>query len=277
MYEILTGLKDLLKETGSIFLHVDYRTSSELKLIMDKVFGDSNFVNEIIWSYKSGGAGKKSFSRKHDNILFYSKDYRQKIFKPLKEKSYNRDFKPYKFKGVKEYKDHLGYYTMVNMKDVWNIDMVGRTSSERVKYPSQKPFELLRRIIESTTEEGMTVLDIFGGSGSTAKAASILKRHYIHGDISEYSCSVAREYLEDATYFSNRKFDFRSEFIDGKFTCEIENGGELKREYVKKIMVSEDGIQFQDFKEYSEINKERYNYIYLENIFGKFKVIEVRK
>ncbi|EFM25405.1 DNA (cytosine-5-)-methyltransferase [Peptoniphilus duerdenii ATCC BAA-1640] len=277
MYEILTRLKNLLKETGSIFLHVDYRTSSELKLIMDKVFGDSNFVNEIIWSYKSGGAGKKSFSKKHDNILFYSKDYRQKIFKPLKEKSYNRDFKPYNFKGVKEYKDHLGYYTMVNMKDVWNIDMVGRTSSERVKYPSQKPFELLRRIIESTTEEGMTVLDIFGGSGSTAKAASILKRHYIHGDISEYSCSVAREYLEDATYFSNRKFEFRSEFIDGEFTCEIENGGELKRAYVKKIMVSVDGIQFQDFKEYSEINKAKYNYIYLENIFGKFKVIEVRK
>ncbi len=121
------------------------------------------------------------------------------------------------------------------------------------------------------------MLDIFGGSGSTAKAASILKRHYIHGDISEYSCSVAREYLEDATYFSNRKFEFRSEFIDGEFTCEIENGGELKREYVKKIMVSEDGIQFQDFKDYSEINKEKYNYIYLENIFGKFKVIEVRK
>ncbi len=271
IYAVLAGLKDLLKETGSIFVHVDYRTSAEIKLIMDKVFGEKNFVNEIIWSYKSGGAGKKSFSKKHDNILFYSKDYEKKIFKPLKEKSYNRGFKPYRFKGVEEFKDDLGYYTLVNMKDVWNIDMVGRTSSERVKYPSQKPFELLRRIIASTTEEGMTVLDIFGGSGSTARTALTLGRHFIHADVSGYSCTVARESLDNPSYFSNRKFDFKSEFKDGNFTCEIEKGGKLRREYVKHVLVSDDGISFKNYKD----TEEKYNYIYLENIFGEFKVIEV--
>lgn len=103
---------------------------------MDEIFGEDNFVNEIIWHYKSGGSGKRHFSRKHDTILVYSKT-KKYYFLPDKEKSYNRGFKPYRFKGVKEYKDDMGWYTMVTMKDVWNVDMVGRTSSERTGYATQ--------------------------------------------------------------------------------------------------------------------------------------------
>ena len=103
---------------------------------------EKNFVNEIIWTYKSGGSSKKHFARKHDTILVYSKTDKYYLSLP-KEKSYNRGLKPYRFKGVEEFQDETGWYTMVNMKDVWNIDMVGRTSAERTGYATQKPEALL--------------------------------------------------------------------------------------------------------------------------------------
>ncbi len=101
------------------------------------------FLNEVIWAYKSGGTSNKYYSRKHDNILVYTKtqDY---IFNPQKEKSYNRDFKPYRFKNVKEYEDEIGWYTLVNLKDVWNINMLGRTSKERVGYGTAKTRKFIR-------------------------------------------------------------------------------------------------------------------------------------
>ena len=130
-------MRELLSDRGSIYVHIDFRTVHYIKIIMDYIFGSEFFLNEIIWSYKSGGSSKKHFSRKHDNILVYTKtkDY---IFNPQKEKSYNRGYKPYRFKGVTEYEDKLGWYTLVNLKDVWQIDMVGRTSRERIGYETQK-------------------------------------------------------------------------------------------------------------------------------------------
>lgn len=83
------------------------------------------------------------------------------IFNPQKEKSYNRDFKPYRFKNVKEYEDEIGWYTLVNLKDVWNINMLGRTSKERVGYGTQKPESLLERIILSSSNEESIVADFF--------------------------------------------------------------------------------------------------------------------
>ena len=129
-------MRDLLSETGLIWLHLDWHVVHYAKVIMDEIFGEENFVNEIIWTYKSGGSGKRHFSRKHDTLLVYSKT-KKYAFYPLKEKSYNRQFKPYRFKGVKEYRDDAGWYTLVNMKDVWQIDMVGRTSSERTGYATR--------------------------------------------------------------------------------------------------------------------------------------------
>lgn len=157
-------MKDLLADDGLIWLHLDWHVVHYAKVIMDEVFGEKNFVNEIIWTYKSGGTSKKHFARKHDTILVYAKSGKYRFY-PLQEKSYNRQFKPYRFKGVKEYKDEAGWYTMVNMKDVWNIDMVGRTSAERTGYATQKPEQLLSRMIESCTREGDICADFFCGSG----------------------------------------------------------------------------------------------------------------
>lgn len=174
----LLFMKDSLKRTGSIFIHLDWHAVHAVKLIMDDIFGESNFVNEIIWTYKSGGSANRRFARKHDTILFYSKSRNYK-FSCGKEKSYNRKLKPYRFKGVKEFKDDIGWYTLVNQKDVWNIDMVGRSSGERLNYATQKPETLIGRIIEASTEEGDLCADFFCGSGTVAACAGRLGRRFI--------------------------------------------------------------------------------------------------
>ncbi|NLJ78017.1 MAG: site-specific DNA-methyltransferase [Tissierellia bacterium] len=181
IYPRLYLMRELLSDRGSIYIHLDYRTVHYVKVLMDQVFGQNNFLNEIIWSYKSGGTSRRYFSRKHDNILVYSKtkDY---IFNVQKEKSYNRGFRPYGFKGVKEYEDEMGWYTLVNMRDVWAVDMVGRTSGERVDYDTQKPENLLERIILSSSNEDSIVADFFAGSGTTGVMADKLNRRWILAD-----------------------------------------------------------------------------------------------
>ena len=178
----LLMMKELLTDDGLICVHLDWHASHYARIFMDAIFGEKNFVNEIVWQYKSGGSSKKRFSRKHDTLLLYSKskDYK---FNTLKEKSYNRGYKPYRFKGVKEYRDEAGWYTMVNMKDVWQIDMVGRTSAERTGYVTQKPESLLTRLIMACTDEGDLCADFFGGSGTMAAAAQKAGRSWIYCDI----------------------------------------------------------------------------------------------
>ena len=155
-------MRDLLSDQGTIYVHIDWRVVHYVRLILDYVFGKERFLNEIIWSYKSGGAGRRSFSKKHDNILVYTKS-KSYIFNVSKEKSYNREFKPYRFKNVLEYEDKKGWYTLVNSKDVWNIDMVGRTSSERVDYATQKPYKLLEKIILTSSNKDSLIGDFFVG------------------------------------------------------------------------------------------------------------------
>ena len=174
-------MKDLLADDGLIFVHLDWHAVHYVKVAMDEIFGEENFVNEIIWQYKSGGSTKKHFSRKHDNILCYSKT-KNYTFYPLTEKSYNRGLKPYRFKGVEEFQDEVGWYTMVNMKDVWSIDMVGRTSGESTGYATQKPEQLLERIIEASTEEGDLCGDFFCGSGTLAACAARMGRRSVSVD-----------------------------------------------------------------------------------------------
>ena len=224
MAERLAVMPRLLKNSGSIYLHCDPTASHYLKLIMDEVFGKSNFRNEIVWGYKSGGATKKWWAKKHDVLFYYAKNAKQVYFQAIKEKSYNRDFKPYRFKGVDEYEDETGWYTLVNMKDVWQIDMIGRTSGERLGYPTQKPLALLKRIISASSKAGDLVLDPFCGCGTTVEAAHQLKRDWIGIDISSYAIEVIRRErmkdmridlagvpkdLKGAADFSARKpFDF---------------------------------------------------------------------
>lgn len=177
----LMMIRELLADTGLIWLHLDRRVTHYAKILMDMIYGSENFINEIIWTYKSGGAGKGCFAKKHDNILAYAKGRKYK-FNTLKEKSYNRGMKPYRFKGVEEFEDENGWYTMVNMKDVWNIDMVGRTSSERQGYATQKPEKLMERIINSCSDKGDICADFYSGSGAFPAVCDRSGRKWISCD-----------------------------------------------------------------------------------------------
>lgn len=185
-------MRELLSDDGLIWVHLDWHSSHYVRVVMDEIFGPDNFVNEIIWKYKSGGSSKKHFSRKHDTILLYSKTKKYSI-DISKEKSYNRELKKYGFRGVNEYKDDFGWYTVVNMKDVWNINMVGRTSSERTGYATQKPLELMKRIITVSSNEGDICADFFCGSGSFLEAAGELNRNWIGCDNELLAVSLSRK------------------------------------------------------------------------------------
>ena len=181
----LMGMRRILRDDGSIYLHIDHTAHAYVKCLMDAVFGRRNFRNEIVWCYKSGGASpNRHFSRKHDTILFYTRSDAYQ-FNPQREKSYNRGLKPYRFAGVEEYQDEVGWYTLVGMKDYWVIDMVGRTSAERTGYPTQKPLALYRRIIRASSRPGDVVLDPFCGCATTPIVAEQENRRWVGMDIWE--------------------------------------------------------------------------------------------
>ena len=181
MYERLILCRELLADTGSIYLHCDWHKSAHLRLLMDEVFGPENFVNEIIWTYKTGGGSKRWFGRKHDNILLYGKTSNYK-FNPLKEKSYLSH--KYGFSNVEIFQDTDGRsYTMASMRDFWEIDALRGNQPENVEYPTQKPEALIGRIIKASSNPGDLVFDCFMGSGTTQAVAMKLGRRFIGADI----------------------------------------------------------------------------------------------
>lgn len=166
----------VLKPTGSVYLHCDPAASHYLKLLLDAVFGPENFRNEIVWSYKTGGASRRHFARKHDLILFYSKSDHY-VFHALKERSYMMH--RYGFKKSEFLRDERGEYTWVYMKDVWELPALGAADGKRLGYPTQKPEALLERIIQASSNKGDIVLDPFSGSGTTLAVAQRLERRWI--------------------------------------------------------------------------------------------------
>ncbi len=199
LYPRLCLMKELLSERGSIYVHLDWHVCHYVKILMDEIFGKENFINEIIWCYKSGGVGNSAFAKKHDNILFYRKNATDYIFHILKEKSYNSDLKKYGFKSAKElqFQDDIGWYTLVNCKDYWNIDMVGRSSEERINYATQKPEALLERIIKASSNEDSIVADFFAGSGTTGAVAEKLGRRWVMSDLGKPANMIMRKRLID--------------------------------------------------------------------------------
>ena len=193
----------LLKDTGVLCVHLDWRTVHYVKVEFDKIFGGDNFVNEIIWSYKSGGVGKRSFAKKHDTILIYSKS-QEYTFNIQKEKSYNRELKKYNWGNsiVSEFKDSLGWYTIVHVRDVWEVNILRKSSKERIGYPTQKPLKLATRLIKAFTRKGDIVADFFCGSGTTLVAAKQLGRNFIGCDISRDAISISNKRLSKTLYLN---------------------------------------------------------------------------
>ena len=206
----------ILKPTGSIYLHCDPTMSHHLKLLLDCIFGEKNFLNEVIWAYRSGGVSKKWFGRKHDILLFYAKKIGKHYFNVSKERSYNRDNKPYCFKGVTEYEDDEGkWYTLASLRDIWDISMLGRTKKERVGYPTQKPLELLERVITASCPEGGIVLDPFCGCATTCVAAERLGRRWVGVDVSKKAFDLVQERMKkevewEGSLFAEDLVDFQT-------------------------------------------------------------------
>jgi DNA modification methylase len=199
MLERLTLCRELLSENGSIYLHCDYHHSHHLRSILDEVFGNENFQNDIQWCYNVGGKGQTRWARKHDTIFFYSRT--QKWYFDGKAVGIQRDTgakssggimgmdengRPYQDKLVKATGKYYRYYLDEPKipEDWWtDVNTIQSGSSERTDYPTQKPEELLRRIVVASCPPGGVVFDPFMGSGTTQAAAMKAGRKFIGADI----------------------------------------------------------------------------------------------
>ena len=191
-YKTATLLYELLSQSGSLYVHIDWHMVGLVRLVLDEVFGGKNFVNELVWLYKTGGVSKRWFGRKHDTILYYSKSEKY-TFNPQTEKSYLAH--KYGFSNIEIHQDKLGYYTIAGMRDVWDVPALRGNQPESTKYPTQKPEELLIRIIKASSNEGDLVLDSFCGSGTTAAVAEKLNRRWIACDLGRFAIHTTRKRL----------------------------------------------------------------------------------
>ena len=192
----------VMKETGSLYLHCDPTMSHYLKIVLDCIFGESNFQNEIVWCYNTQGKPKKGFAKKHDQILYYVKDNREYVFNkititPNDIKRYNKievDTKrKYQIdgKGYKYYLDEGRY-----CPDYWDIPALISLSKERTGYPTQKPVALLERIIKASSNKNDIVLDPFCGCATTCVAAEKLERKWIGIDVSHKAHDLVKLRLD---------------------------------------------------------------------------------
>ncbi|MBT9165025.1 MAG: DNA adenine methyltransferase YhdJ [candidate division WS2 bacterium] len=210
MRERVVKMYDVLKDTGSFYLHCDWHASHYLKVMLDEIFSERNFQNEIIWSYKTGGLSEKRWARKHDTILFYTKQDNF-VFNVIKEKSYLDDtfFKPWQKKskelGIQQ--DNKGMFRLVSPRDVWDINVLHPHSDERLGYPTQKPEALLERIIKASSNEGDLVLDPFCGCGTAMAVAHRLKRKWVGIDISPTAIGLVEERLEKLGAYKGKDFE----------------------------------------------------------------------
>jgi DNA modification methylase len=185
----------VLKPNGSFYLHCDPTASHYLKLLLDSVFEPTggDFRNELIWAYKTGGVSKHWFGRKHDVVFFYTKSNNY-TFNLQKEKSYLAH--KYGFTNVEIFNDEGGNYTMVGMRDVWDIPALRGNQPETLGYPTQKPESLLERIIQASSNPGDTVLDAYCGCGTSTAVAQRLGRQWIGIDITYQSIALILRRLE---------------------------------------------------------------------------------
>ncbi len=225
----------LLKDSGSIYLQMDTKISHWVRELLDEVFGDSNFRNQITWKRegsKGAKAKSKSFPKNHDIILFYSKtddyfykqqfiayseDYKKRYFKkdengeefigcPLGTRLSKKTIEELKEEGRIyitstggfRYKRFVHELQGIAIGDVWSdIFPVNSMSHEKTGYPTQKPLELMERIISSSSEEGDLVADFFCGSGSFVVQANMMNRRFIACDISEESIEITKKRLTE--------------------------------------------------------------------------------
>lgn len=213
MYENLLAIKSVMSPTASIYVHLDWHIGHYVKILMDEIFGEDNFRNEIIWCNMSVSGFKgqaNKFIRGHDTIFYYQKSdeytfnkeflfsYAESTIKRYDKVDENgRRYKLYMENGV-ERRQYLDQKKGIPIADTW-LDIPSLQTSnmtgEGVSYATQKPEALLERIIKASSDEGMLVADFFGGSGVTAAVATKLGRRFIHTDVGINSIQTTRDRL----------------------------------------------------------------------------------
>lgn len=197
----LVVAKELLADNGSIYVHLDQKKVHYIKLVLDEIFGENLFKNEIIWCYRKWAVGGKQYVRNHDTLLFYTKSS-QNIFNiqlvPAGEGTMKR------WKGKKHIRTIVdGVEKTIELDepienpapDWWDIAIINANAKERLDYPTQKPELLIERIIRASTNENDLVLDYFGGSGTTAAVAEKLNRKWITCDIGKLAIYTIQKRL----------------------------------------------------------------------------------
>lgn len=251
----------VLKDTGSFYLHCDPTMSHYLKIVCDIIFGKDNFINEILWCYKTRHFSKRHFGRKHDVILFYAKSEGytfnwHSVIRPLSEST----IKKYK------YKDEKGYYRLsgrgikgspiksakdvdpkweithphlvvrdylkdgVPIEDYWNIEIINQVATERLGYPTQKPEALLERIIKASSNEGDLVADFFCGCGTAVAVAERLNRQWLGVDISHLAIKLIKKRLTDKIENTTLREEYAKTIEIKGFPQDIASAKALARE-----------------------------------------------
>jgi len=231
-------LRDLLSDRGSIFVHVDYRAASALRFVLDDVFGATSFQNEIVWHYKRWPTPAREYQKMHDNILCYTKVKGAHLF--------NQQFGPRTDETERRWKNRRivashdesgtrrpsdygdGESPGAPLDDVWDISIVAPVAHERTGYATQKPEDLLERIVRGSTDQDSIVADFFCGSGTTLAVAEKLGLRWIGCDLGRYSVHVTRKRLlgiQDCKPF------------------EILNLGKYERQYWQGVTFGEQGEQ----------------------------------
>ncbi|MET4781791.1 site-specific DNA-methyltransferase [Glaciihabitans sp. UYNi722] len=207
----LVLMRELLAETGSIYVHLDWHVSPYIRIVLDDVFGGSNFVNEAIWTYFGFKRSTSSnFPRKHDNIFIYRKapnhywrtqyrphspDYLKRFKRDESGRLYRGDVNPSGGGTRKIYLDDVAGDIVPSYWD--DIPPVNPMAKERLDYGTQKPEQLLERIINASAPEGGLVADFFAGSGTTAATAERIGRRWITTDLGKPAVMITRKRLVD--------------------------------------------------------------------------------
>ena len=191
----------LLAIHGTLYVHLDWRAAHYVRIQLDTLFGAENFLNEIIWHYRTGGVARQWFSRKHDTILVYAKTLGRHRFQQIREGRFRTDGLNYDKNGrpYKSTKKGRLYFHADGpaLTDVWDIPFLSTVSLERVPWPTQKPLALARRIIAASSRPGDLVADFFCGSGTTLVAAKQMGRRYLGCDSSRQAVAIARRRLNE--------------------------------------------------------------------------------
>ena len=263
IYERLKLIRNLMSNDGSIYVHCDWRLNSSLRIVLDEIFGEKNFKNEIIWWYKDpSGTVKDSFKKKHDSILFYSKSENNIFNLDAVREEYSEVTK----KQAERKTISFGRETKINPLgkipvDVWDIPIINSQALERIGYPTQKPEKLLEKIIKASSSENDLVADFFCGSGTTLAVAEKLNRKWIGCDLGKFAIHTSRKRLINAQ---------REKEKEGKHfrPFEVLNLGKYQREFfIKDYLFNERNLKNEQAEEhYYQLILDAYKAKTLENL-----------